>query len=231
MGSPKAALEWHGSTLLRRVAGILARAISPGAVVVVSASGQTLPALPAAIEVVADARPGRGPLQGLEAGLRAVQDRADVAYVSSVDVPLLDRAFVRAVVASVLDGEIDAAVPDVDGHLHPLAAAYRVSLRAVVEELLSEDRLALGALLERCRVRWLAGSELAASLSLTNLNEPGDYERALRLPAPEVRVDGTPVRAWTLGEVLGGRTTVALNGEPVEPDPELPLVAGDVVSF
>jgi hypothetical protein len=118
----------------------------------------------------------------------------------------------------------------VDGQLHPLAAAYRVSLRAVVEELLSEDRLALGALLERCRVRRLAGSELAASRSLTNLNESGTNERALRLPAPEVRVDGSPVRAWTLGEVLGGRTMVTLNDEPVEPDPELPLLAGDVVS-
>jgi len=79
-------------------------------------------------------------------------------------------------------------------------------------------------------VRRLAGSELAASRSLTNLNESGTNERALRLPAPEVRVDGSPVRAWTLGEVLGGRTMVTLNDEPVEPDPELPLLAGDVVS-
>ena len=73
MGSAKPALDWHGSTLLRRVTGILARSLT-GPIVVVSAPGQTLPALPTAIEVVTDARPGRGPLQGLAAGLAAMGD-------------------------------------------------------------------------------------------------------------------------------------------------------------
>jgi molybdopterin-guanine dinucleotide biosynthesis protein A len=154
--------------------------------------------------------------------------------VSAVDVPLLDPAFVRAVVAGVV-GEVDVAVPEVDGRRHPLAAAYRVSVRSVVEELLSEDRLALGALLDRCRLRLLAGAELPTPESVTNLNEPGDYERALGLPAPSVRVDGSVVRAWRLGEALGGGlpggAAVTLNGEPVGPDPELPLVAGDVVTL
>jgi molybdopterin-guanine dinucleotide biosynthesis protein A len=43
MGTPKAALEWHGSTLLRRVTGIVARATGDP-VVVVRAPGQELPA-------------------------------------------------------------------------------------------------------------------------------------------------------------------------------------------
>ena len=51
MGSPKAALEWHGSTLLRRTVGILARATG-GPVVVVRAWGQELPPLPPDVEVV-----------------------------------------------------------------------------------------------------------------------------------------------------------------------------------
>src|SRR3954452_16774490 len=87
MGRPKAALEWHGSTLLRRVCGIVGRAVD-GPVVVVRAPGRGLPALPAAVEIVDDAREGRGPLQGLAAGLAAVRDRSPVAYVSSTDVPL-----------------------------------------------------------------------------------------------------------------------------------------------
>src|SRR4051795_2243728 len=81
MGSPKAALEWHGSTLLRRVCGIVGRAVD-GPVVVVRAPEQELPALPDSIEVVEDAREGRGPLQGLAAGLAALRDEAPVAYVS-----------------------------------------------------------------------------------------------------------------------------------------------------
>src|SRR6516164_643504 len=102
MGSPKAALEWHGSTLLRRVTGIAARAVD-GPVVVVRAPGQELPALEGAVEVVEDAREGRGPLQGLAAGLAAVRDRAGVAYLSSTDLPLLHPAFVRRVVGAIDD--------------------------------------------------------------------------------------------------------------------------------
>ena len=45
MGTPKADLEWHGSTLLRRVTGIVARGAG-GPIVVVRAPGQQLPALP-----------------------------------------------------------------------------------------------------------------------------------------------------------------------------------------
>src|SRR5690349_10632323 len=97
MGTPKAALDWHGSTLLRRVTGIVDRAVA-GPVVVVSAPGQTLPELHPSVEVVEDAREGRGPLQGLAAGLAAIDDRAEAAYVSSTDVPLLHPAFVQHVI-------------------------------------------------------------------------------------------------------------------------------------
>ncbi|MEA2226533.1 MAG: molybdenum cofactor guanylyltransferase [Solirubrobacteraceae bacterium] len=54
MGSPKAALEWHGSTLLRRVVGIVGRGVD-GPVVVVRAPGQELPPLPEGVEIVEDA--------------------------------------------------------------------------------------------------------------------------------------------------------------------------------
>ena len=47
-----------------------------------------------------DAREGRGPLQGLAAGLAAVGDRAVAAYVSSTDVPLLHPRFIRRVLAA-----------------------------------------------------------------------------------------------------------------------------------
>jgi hypothetical protein len=86
-------------------------------------------------------------------------------------------------------------------------------------------------------------------LSVDNVNDPGEYERACALPAPEitVRYDGAPatggtgpravsLTAWTLGDLAAGLglgvslgARVTLNGEPVAFDPELPLVAGDVV--
>jgi hypothetical protein len=65
MGAPKAGLDWHGSTLLGHVVGVVGRGAGP--VVVVRAPGQALPALPAGVRVVEDAREGRGPLEGLRA--------------------------------------------------------------------------------------------------------------------------------------------------------------------
>ena len=99
MGLPKAALDWHGSTLLRRVTGLAQRTVD-GPVVVVRAPGQELPELHPSVEVVSDAREGRGPLQGLAAGLAAIGDRAEVAFVSSTDVPLLHPAFMRRVIGA-----------------------------------------------------------------------------------------------------------------------------------
>ena len=258
MGSPKAGLDWHGSTLLRRVAGIVARAVD-GPVIVVRAPGQELPALPAYVEVVEDARQGRGPLQGLEAGLRAVGDRAAVAYASSTDVPLLHPAFVGRVVAEMDDG-IDVALPEVGGYRQPLAAAYRVSLTGVVQELIAGDRLRPAFLFERCNVRTLGHEALLQDArvargdpqlaSVSNINEPADYERACALPAPEIQVQrfgalaptGGPRRqaiaAWTLGDAaaavqltLGEHVIAALNGDQITRDPELPLAAGDAVGF
>src|ERR1700686_3689093 len=82
MGTPKAALEWHGSTLLRRAAGIVAR-VTGGPVVVVRARGQGLPSLPGDTIVVDDPREGKGPVQGIAAGLSALAGQADAAFVTS----------------------------------------------------------------------------------------------------------------------------------------------------
>jgi molybdenum cofactor guanylyltransferase len=258
MGSPKAALDWHGSTLLRRVTGILARSVG-GPVIVVSAPGQELPALDGAVEVVADEREGRGPLQGLAAGLEAVGDRAEAAYVSATDVPLLHPAFVRRVVGA-LDDQVDVVLPEVGGFRQPLSAAYRTALHSTVEELIAADRMRPAFLFERSRVLHLGEADLLgngalarldpALASVSNLNQRADYERAYALPAPAIPVEKfgplatrsaprrTTVHAWSLGAVaaavdlaLDEHIVAALNGDHITRDPELPLVAGDALAF
>src|SRR5205807_272847 len=91
MGRPKAWLPFGGEALLQRVVRRLGEAVSP--VVVVAAPGQELPSLPSEVAIVRDPEEGRGPLQGLAAGLAALAGRADAAYATSCDAPFLRPAF------------------------------------------------------------------------------------------------------------------------------------------
>src|SRR4051812_47103723 len=86
MGRAKAWLPFGPELMLQRVVRLLSE-LSPR--VVVAAPGQEVPGLPDSVEIVRDAREGLGPLQGLAAGLAALAGKADVAYLSSCDVPFL----------------------------------------------------------------------------------------------------------------------------------------------
>jgi molybdopterin-guanine dinucleotide biosynthesis protein A len=179
MGRPKAWLPFGGEVMLVRVVRLLGEVVSP--LVVVAAPGQDVPALPADVAVVRDPERGRGPLQGLAAGLEALRGRADAAYLSSCDVPLLRPAFVRRMVE--LLGEHLACVPRVGGHFHPLASVYRLAVADVAARLLAEDRLRPAFLFEQVPTRVVGPEELTdvdpTFQSLRNLNTPEEYEAAL----------------------------------------------------
>jgi molybdopterin-guanine dinucleotide biosynthesis protein A len=259
MGAAKADLEWHGSTVLRRVVGLVARAVDDS-VTVVRAPGQGLPALPSGVRVVDDPVEGRGPLQGIATGLMAVAGQAPVAVVCAVDLPLLHPAFLRRVLRELrADETLDVALPVARGHAQPLAAAYRTALAPRVAELVEGGRLRPGMLFDGVRVlrldevALLADPELAAVDprldSLYNVNTPADYREARVRAAPSVLVrcygvlatrihpGARPVRAATLGTAaaaaglaLGPSVVAMLDGRQVG-DPELPLVEGDEVAF
>jgi molybdopterin-guanine dinucleotide biosynthesis protein A len=260
MGTPKAALEWHGSTLLRRTVGIVARATG-GPVVVVRAAGQDLPDLPPRTVVVADPRDGKGPVQGIAAGLAALAGQAEAAFVSSTDMPFLHPAFVRRVLRGLHEEGADVCLPIARGYPQPLAAAYRTSLADTAERLVKEDRLRPAFLFGECIVRRLDDAALKtapvlAALdpeldSVLNVNEPADYQAARARPAPEVTVQlfgalagaGRPkgtraVRAATVRAAAEAvslpfdrHVTAALNGDQITRDGTTPLATGDTVFF
>ena len=180
MGRPKAWLPFGGEMMLQRVVRVLREVVEP--VVVVAAPGQDVPPLPEGVGVVRDEAEGRGPLQGLAAGLAALEGRAEAAYASSCDVPLLRPAFVRRVIE--LLGGADVCVPHVGGYHHPLAAVYRLRVRAEVERLLGEGRMRPVFLYESVPTRVVTAEELRdadpALESLRNLNTPEEYEAVLR---------------------------------------------------
>jgi molybdenum cofactor guanylyltransferase len=257
MGASKATLDWRGSTLVRRAVGIVGRCVD-GPLVVVAAPGQELPALPAGVEIAHDAREGRGPLQGIAAGLARLAGRADVVYVSAVDAPLQHPAFIRHVVRC-LGADHDVALPHAYGFDHPLAAAYAATVAPALDDVIAADELGTGALMRRLNVRVLDEPALLADAaiaafdpelrSLHNVNTPEEYRAARARPAPLVTVrcwggfglvgaDPTTLCVATVGAAAGimsvdlGTDGVAiLNGERVIEDPQEPLVAGDTVLF
>jgi molybdopterin-guanine dinucleotide biosynthesis protein A len=180
MGRPKAWLPFGPEVLLQRTVRILREVVEP--VVVVASPGQDLPTLPDAVVIVRDDRPYFGPLNGLAAGLAALDGRAEVAYLSSCDVPFLSPSFVRRIVESL--GEADVCIPEVDGFMHPLAAAYRLGVLPVARELLATGCLRPARLTDRVPTRVLTTAELAdvdpAADSLRNVNTPEEFDAALR---------------------------------------------------
>lgn len=254
MGAAKAGLEWHGSTLLRRVVGVVGRAVD-GPVVVVRSPGQPLPALPPEVVVVDDAEVDRGPLQGMAAGLDALAGQAEAAFVCATDLPFLHPAFVRRVVAA--REEADVVLPVVGGFRQPLLALYRTAVATRVRELLEQDRRRLSYLLEEAQVTVLDEQALLSDPqlqrvdpqldSVLGVNDPAAYEQARVRPAPQVVVHrfgalagggSADVRAATLGGaaqavglVLDRHLLAAINGDQVVRDVQTPLVQGDVVTF
>ncbi|MFO0756571.1 MAG: molybdenum cofactor guanylyltransferase [Byssovorax sp.] len=190
MGTPKAALPFGGELLLQRVVRAVSEAASP--VVVVAAPGQEIPALPGHIEVARDAIAGRGPLQGIAAGLDALtalsaQSRA--AFITSTDLPFLHPALIRRLHA-LLDDDHDIIAPRAGGHLYPLPAVYVRAVQTEVTAMLAAGTLRLTTLLERSRTLVAGEATLLhddalsradpALRSLWNVNTPEEYEAALR---------------------------------------------------
>jgi molybdopterin-guanine dinucleotide biosynthesis protein A len=179
MGRPKAWLPFGSETMLGRVARRLGDVVSP--LVVVAAPDQDVPPLSPDVQVVRDEEKGRGPLQGLAAGLAALHGKADAAYLSSCDVPFLQPAFVRRLIE--LLGNHSVCVPRVGNFHHPLAAVYRLSVADAVQGLLAADRLRPFFLFQAAPTRVVTADELAdvdpSFQTLRNLNTPADYEAAL----------------------------------------------------
>jgi molybdopterin-guanine dinucleotide biosynthesis protein A len=182
MGTPKAWLSIANELMLPRVVRLLGEAVSP--VIVVAAAEQDLPVLPEAVQIVRDEEKGRGPLQGLAAGLVALRGRADAAFVSACDVPFLQPKFVGRMIELLGDGKI--CVPFVDGYHHPLAAVYRIEVLDAVQTLLQDGRLRATDLFDSVPTRVVLAGELRdvdpTFETLRNLNTPADYEQAKKSP-------------------------------------------------
>ena len=181
MGSPKALLPFGEEKMLQRVVRLVSEIVPHEQIVVVSAPGQELPSLPAAVRLAEDKRADRGPLEGLAAGLEAITPKTEIVYATSCDVPLLQPAFIEYLFQQI--GNHDLVIPQEESFYHPLAACYRTSVLPSIHELLAADRLRPFYLLEKLDSIAIPIDQLRIAdpelVSLNNLNTPTQYLAAL----------------------------------------------------
>jgi molybdopterin-guanine dinucleotide biosynthesis protein A len=181
MGQPKAWLPFGDEYLLERVVRIVSAVADQ--VVVAAAGDLDLPPLPEAVIRVDEE--GDGSLAGMACGLEALSMKCRSALVVACDMPLLRIEFLQAICGAL--GEHQAAMPLVDGKLHPLVGIYRTDTAAVARLCLAEGHHRLTDFLEQLEVVRLPRSLLCPFdpdlESLTNVNTPEDYRNALSMAA------------------------------------------------
>jgi molybdopterin-guanine dinucleotide biosynthesis protein A len=178
MGRDKALLPWGDTDLLGHALTRLRRVTDDVRILAGSPRYGTRGA-----PVLTDPVPNRGPMAGLLAALESAGGRP--ALLLGVDLPLVPASLLARLLA--LGRSVDAVVPVSPRGPEPLCAVYGAGCLEPVRRAISTDDLSMTGLRGEIQVREVGPEELVAfgdpqDLFL-NVNEPEDYERALRLEA------------------------------------------------
>lgn len=183
LGTDKTLLEFGGQTLLGLTVERLSKITSD---IVIACGAGPRPGWPdIPVEYAADRHGGRGPLAGLEAGLRAIAN--EEAVVVACDMPFLNPNLLRYMV-SLLDNH-DAVVPVITGRRHALHGAYSRACLPIIEDLLATGG-SMRNLLDRVDAWILPEDDVRGmdpdGLSCFNLNSQDDLRLARELWAREI---------------------------------------------
>ncbi len=174
MGQDKAFMQLGGRTLLAHALE-LARAATGSAWIV----GNT-EKFAAFGQVAEDIYPGHGPLAGIHRALTRTQ--TDLNLILAVDMPFLQPAFLRYLVAQACDSTAVVVVPAVERCLQPLCAVYRREFAAVAERSLVADQNKIERLFAEVQTRVIKKEELErngfSEEMFRNLNTELDWQEA-----------------------------------------------------
>ncbi len=174
MGCDKAFLELGGRSLLQHA---IAHACSVTDQVWLVGSREKLEGFG---RVVTDVYAGHGPLAGIHAALQATS--SDLNLVLGVDMPFLDRRFLRFLLQQAAGSDAMVTVPRVGGRWQPLCGVYRKAFAELAAESLRQNCNKIDALFARTPVRVIEESELTRlafdPAMFDNVNTPEDWERA-----------------------------------------------------
>lgn len=142
-------------------------------IIVAGSARADVPGVKTAMDII----PGKGPLSGIHAGLKAAG--GGCAFVTACDMPFTDPHFVEELYG-LWAGE-DALVPRHDWNIEPLHAVYSTFCISVIERILRGRSYRVKYLLDRINVRYIPVDEPRCEYMFFNINTPDDAERAEKL--------------------------------------------------
>ena len=147
LGRNKAAELIGGIPLIERVINSL-KPITNRILQVTAQNSDCSPAV-AAIEMIEDIYPGRGPLGGIYTGLCSSRTVANI--VVGCDMPFLNTSLLEHM--TKLLSSYDAIVPRwPNGRIEPLHAVYSISCIPMIKRHLDNDQLSIGGCLKKMHV-------------------------------------------------------------------------------
>jgi putative nucleotidyltransferase with HDIG domain len=143
------------------------------------------------LALVADDRPGCGPLMGIYSGLRRIESEA--AFVCAADMPFLNEALIRAEYEAMV--LFDIVVPWPKKRPQFLHSFYRKRCLPAIRERLEAEDYKIESVMQRCKtlrlgMDWFTRHGLARDIdtAFTNINTAEDYDRWVgreKNPPPE----------------------------------------------
>ncbi|MBN2428404.1 MAG: NTP transferase domain-containing protein [Deltaproteobacteria bacterium] len=171
MGQDKSSLQVGGKTLLEHVFSQIDGHFNA---ILVSAAEKTCYESLGDVRVVADEKPGEGPLMGILSSLE--QSEREINFVLACDIPEIPLFFIRKMVSMV--GDFDCVIPvNENGRIETLFGVYKKSMINPIREALAGGKRRIRDVFDTAKVNYV---KLDQSVSLRNLNTLSDYHAYLQ---------------------------------------------------
>ncbi len=139
------------------------------------------------LQVIVDQRSDAGPMEGIRAGLEALETETKWAFVTSCDVPLLCPEVLDVIQAAIPNddnGVLEAVMPVSPDRIYGMTAIYRTQVRRKVEAMVERKSLRVSDLAAELNTKEISLDELRIAdpklESMRNLNSPEQYLAFLR---------------------------------------------------
>ncbi|HUO84481.1 MAG TPA: molybdenum cofactor guanylyltransferase [Thermoanaerobaculia bacterium] len=188
MGRPKAELELHGRSFIRRIVDACQPVFDE--VVEVRRSGEMGSGLLRTVQEQPRPDGSVAPLFGIAGALEdSVEERA---WILAIDFPLVTTVLLAELRERFEGSAADLLVPVWDGEPQLLCAGYRTTLLPEIAMRIDRRELRLRRLMEQCRTEVVTEQEIRSRFPgepLMNVNTPEAFDRARAIAG------GTDVRA------------------------------------